>query len=235
MKTDKLFPPPPQFNQPPLRCDDIPPARQRALDRLSQFAGVAESLVGSLAGFSQELTEKTKGSEPGPPPGFPATSRGFALHVFRDSPFADEIEALLSRSKIHVTQNDEVDAPHLMLIDVRRHWGVLGPIRGDIALFADGSVSVVTRPLCMGCQHFEGVSLLTDAEPRIEKRTHWTSTVRWLLRLVDESEDDPQIAPIGQIAETTRSDGDPSGSVSSAKSADAAPSAKHKRKIAGIG
>lgn len=214
MKTDKLFPPPPQFNQPPLRCDDIPPARQRALHRLGAFAAHAEACVGmSLAG---ELP-------------FAATSRAFAQHCFRDSPFADEVEALLSRSKIHVTQNDEVDAPHLMLIDVRRHWGVLGPIRGDIALFADGSVSVVTRPLCMGCQHFEGVSLLTDAEPRIEKRTHWTSTVRWLLRLVDESEDDPQ------IAETTRSDGDPSGSVSSAKSADAAPSAKHKRKIAGIG
>lgn len=186
MKTDHHFPPPPQFNQPPLRCDDISPARQRALNRLSEFAAVAESRIGTL-----NCEPRTENSELP----FPSTARGFALHVFSGSPFADEVAELLSRSKINIVADDHIDAPHVMLIDPRQHWGVLGPIRGDITLFADGHAAVVTKPLCMGCQHFEAVSLVSsDGPPQIALLTHWTSTVRWIVRVVDESEE-PNVEP----------------------------------------
>jgi hypothetical protein len=215
MKTDTLFPPPPQFNQPPLRCDDIPPARQRALHRLSDFAAVAESLIGTI----QEGAELP----------YPGTARGFALHVFSTSPFAEEIAELLSRSKINIIANDHVDAPHVMIIDPRRYWGVLGPIRGDITLFADGHAAVVTKPLCMGCQHFEAVSFVsTDGPPQIAKLTHWLSTVRWIVRLMDERENEPS-----SLAEASSEAGSPPAA--EAPPVDAPPAEpKRKRKITGL-
>lgn len=235
MKTDTLFPPPPQFNQPPLRCDDISPARQRALNRLSDFATVAEAMIGTL-----NLELETP---------FVATARGFALHVFSASPFAEEIAELLSRSKINIIANDHVDAPHVMIIDPRRYWGVLGPIRGDIALFADGHAAVVTKPLCRGCQHFEAVSFVsTDGPPQVAKLTHWTSTVRWLLRLIDERDEgsaetplrsDSEAAPV--IAEASSEAGrlpavesPPADVPSEALAKDGASRKGGKRKLTGI-
>lgn len=185
MKIDASFPPPPQHNQKPLPCSDITPARQRALDRLASIAAFAESLIGSIPAASAEA----------PPPPYPATTRGFALHCFKDATYVAEIAELLARSKVHIAENDHVDMPHVMLIDVRKYWGVLGPIRGDIVLFADGQAAVVTAALCRGCQHFEAVSLTLDAEPQIVKRTQWTSTVKWIIRLVDEDELPAQAAP----------------------------------------
>lgn len=188
MKIDHHFPPPPQYNQLPLRCDDITPQRQRALNRLSEFAAVAESLVGTL---SLELETP-----------FVATARGFALHCVKSSPFAEEVAELLSRARIHLDAQDHVDAPHVMLIDPRRHWGVLGPIRGDVVLFPGDHAAIVTKPLCMGCQHFEAVSLVSsDGPPQIALLTHWLSTVRWIIRVVDESEGDAPASPTSDMPE----------------------------------
>lgn len=175
MKIDAFFPPAPQYNQPPLKCSDLTPGRQRALSRLAAIAAYAESLVGSL-----------KIEHPASSIQFPATSRGFALHCIQASPYAAEVAELLGRSKLIITGPDHVDAPHVMLIDVRRYWGTLGPLAGDIVLFADGQAAVVTRPLCMGCQHFEGISLDVEGPPQIVKKVHWASTLKWIIRLVDE-------------------------------------------------
>lgn len=177
MKPDASFPPPPQFNQPPLPCSDLTPQRQWALDRLAGFAVIAEGLVGSIPEPSAET----------PPQPYPITSRGFALHCLAASPFVAEVAELLGRSKLNINSEDHVDAPHVMIIDVRKYWGVLGPIRGDIVMFADGQVAIVTKALCMGCMHFEGVSLSIEGVPQIVKQVHWTSTLKWIIRLVDES------------------------------------------------
>ena len=179
MKTDLLFPPPQQFNQPPLPCSDIPLARLRALARLAGFAARAESLIG-------EIPPVPEGAEPL----YKATSRGFALHCLAASPFVSEAAELLALGRLTLAAADHVDAPHVMLIDVRKCWGVLGPLAGDIVLFADGSAAVVTKPLCRGCQNFEGVSLETEGPPQIVKKVHWTATLKWIVRLVDESEPD---------------------------------------------
>ena len=189
MKPDVLFPPAPQFNQKPLPCSDLTPARLRALDRLAAFAAVAESLIGSIPAPAAD----------NPPLPYPATSRGFALHCFAASPFVSEVAALLAAAKLNTAAGDHVDTPHVMVIDVRKYWGTLGPIRGDIVLFADGSASVVTKALCMGCQNFEGVSLAVDAAPQIVKGVHWSSTLKWIIRLVDES-DAPAPAPVPAAA-----------------------------------
>lgn len=179
MNIDTQFPPPPQHNQPPLPCDDITPPRQRALDRLSVIASIAEAQIGilSLDGV----------------PGYKVTARGFATHCFESSPFGSEIAELLSRAKLSITASDHVDAEHVMLINPRKYWGILGPLRGDIVIFADGHAAIVTKPLCRGCQHFEAVSLVsTDGPPQIVKATHWTSTVLWIVRLIDEREADAE-------------------------------------------
>lgn len=224
MKPDILFPPPPHYNQPPLPCSDIPPERQRALQRLSEFAALAEECVGM----------SLEGEVP-----FVGTARGFALHVFKASPFADELAALLARSKINVTAADHVDAPHVMLIDPRRYWGVLGPVRGDVVLFSDGHAAVVTKPLCMGCQHFEAVALTTDAlpasdMPQIARLVHWLSTVKWILRLVDESEEaePPSIEPPSSSIES--SDNEEPSTTNQGLPASAETPSKRKRKITGI-
>ena len=177
MKIDAFFPPPPQFNQPPLKCSDLTPGRQNALGRMSAFAAVAEQLVGSIPAPAAD----------NPPLPFPATSRGFALRCLAASPFVAEVAALLALAKLTISAGDHVDAPHVMLIDVRRYWGVLGPLRGDVVLFADGNAAIVTQALCMGCQHFDGISLSTADAPQIVKQVHWASTVKWIIRLVDES------------------------------------------------
>jgi hypothetical protein len=227
MNIDHHFPPPPQYNQPPLRCDDITPARQRAINRLSEFAAVAESLVGTLNIEHPESSLQ-----------YPATARGFALHCVKGSPHAEEVAELLSRARIHLDAHDHVDAPHVMLIDPRKHWGVLGPIRGDVVLFPGDHAAIVTKPLCMGCQHFEAVSLVSsDGPPQIALLTHWLSTVRWIIRVVDEREDDPQIAPIGQISDEASLPAETSGQSSeSASSADADAELKpsRKRKLTGL-
>lgn len=226
MKLDTAFPPPPQHRQPPLPCSDITPARQRALDRLSDFATTAEGLIGTLNIEHPESSIE-----------YPATARGFVLFALRASPFASEVAGLLSRSKLTITENDEVDAPHVMIVDVRRHWGVISPLRGDVVIFGDGHAAIVTQPLCMGCQHFEAVSLTTDAlpasdAPQIARLTHWLSTVRWIVRLVDEGEDDPQIAQMGQISKGAQEPDPASGIQDQASSNE--PPAKRKRKITGI-
>lgn len=186
MKIDACFPPPPQYKQKPLPCSDLTPQRQNALLHLAAFAAIAESLVGPVP--VPEGDEK---------PLYPATSRGFALHCYKDSPFVAEVAELLCRSKISINAADHVDAPHVMIIDVRKYWGVLGPIRGDIAMFADGQVAVVTQSLCNGCQNFEGISLTMDGPPEIVKGSHWTSTLKWIIRLVDESPLPPPVEAAG--------------------------------------
>jgi len=187
MKIDALFPPPPPFNGQALPCSDLTPGRASALARLSLFAAEAERLVGTLPAPGADA----------PAPPFKATSRDFALYCYRESPYVAELQELLARSKLHIAADDHVDAPHVMLIDVRKYWGVLGPIRGDTILLADGQAAVVTKSLCGGCQHFEGVSLMPDGEPQILKRTHWTSTVKWIVRLIDES---PLPVPVAEPA-----------------------------------
>lgn len=218
MKIDAFFPPPPQYKQKPLPCSDLTPQRQYALIHLAAFAAVAESLVGPVP--------VPVGDEK---PLFPATSRGFALHCFKASPFVDELAELLGRSKLNINAEDHVDAPHVMIIDVRKYWGVLGPIRGDIGIFADSEVAVVTQSLCMGCQNFEGVSLKMDGPPEIVKGSHWTSTLKWIIRLVDESP--PAVpAPAPAVAEA------PAQEVAStdALAPDATPTGR-KRKLTAIG
>ena len=221
MKIDVLFPPAPPFDSTPLPCADLTPDRLRALARLSAFATEAERLVGSLSAATDA-----------PAPPFPATTRGFAQYCFRDSPFAAELAELLARSKINITANDHVDVPHVMVIDVRRYWGVLGPIRGDIVVFADGQVSVVTKALCHGCQHFEGVSLQIEAPVQVVKRTHWTSTVMWILRLVDES---PEAVPApAEAAPVAPAPADAAPASPAPAPADGAPAPARKKKT-GIG
>jgi len=209
MTTDLSFPPPPQYNQPPLPCSDLSPERIRALARLDGFAAVAEALLGSIGApaYSSALP-------------YVATSRGFVLHCFAASPFRDELAELLACGKTSLTADDHIDAPHVMLIHARSYWGVLGPLRGDIVLFADGSASIVTAPLCMGCQHFKGVSLDTEVAPQIVLRTQWHSTIRWIIRLIDET---PAALPDMASA-------DVSESIESAAPADSEPEAKRKRK-----
>lgn len=174
MKTDTHFPPPPQFNQPPLPCDDITPQRQRAIDRAAKIAEAAEGMIGmSLDG---ELP-------------FVGTARGFALHCVATAltslTVRDGIAALVGAEKLKEGAADEL--PDVMLIHPRKHWGVLGPMRGDTVLYADGHCAVVTKPLCMGCQHFEAVTLGGDP-PVIAKVTQWLSAVKWIVRAVDERE-----------------------------------------------
>jgi|GEM_PF-6226492 len=209
MIIDLSFPPPPQYNQPPLPCSDLSPERLRALSRLDVFAAVAESLLGSIGApaYSSVLP-------------YVATSRGFVLHCFTASPFLAELAELLACGKTSLTADDHIDAPHVMLIDPRRFWGVLGPLRGDIVLFADGSASIVTAPLCMGCQHFIAVSLDTEVAPQIVLRTQWTSTIRWIIRLIDET---PAALPDMASADVRES-------IESAVAADAEPDSKRKRK-----
>lgn len=219
MKIDAFFPPPPQFKQKPLPCSDLTPQRQNALLHLAAFAAVAESLVGAVP--------VPVGDEP---PLYPATSRGFALHCFKASPFMAEVAELLSRSKINLASEDHVDAPHVMIIDVRKYWGVLGPIRGDIVMFADGQVAVVTQPLCRGCQNFEGISLTLDGPPEIVKQSHWTSTLKWIIRLVDESP--PAVpAPVApdMASPDVRAALENSGAESPAETPPATPTKKSRR------
>lgn len=198
MKIDAFFPPPPQYKQKPLPCSDLTPARQNALLHLAAFAAIAESLVGPVP--------VPAGDEP---PLYPATSRGFALHCYKASPFVAEVAELLGRSKLNINAADHVDAPHVMIIDVRKYWGVLGPIRGDIVLFADGQAAVVTQSLCMGCQNFEGISLYVDGPPEIVKKSHWTSTLKWIIRLVDEQTPVSAPAEPSEVRQTTA--GNPQG------------------------
>jgi len=209
MTTDLSFPPPPQYNQPPLPCSDLSPARLRALARLDVFATTAEALLGSIGApaYSSALP-------------YVATSRGFVLHCFAASPFHAELAELLACGKTSLAADDHIDAPHVMLIHARSYWGVLGPLRGDIAVFADGSAAVVTAPLCMGCQHFIAVSLATEVAPQIVLRTQWTSTIRWIIRLIDET---PAALPDMAIADVRES-------IESAVAADAEPDSKRRRK-----
>lgn len=226
MKIDAFFPPPPQYKQKPLPCSDLTPQRQYALLHLAAFAAMAESLVGPVP--------VPVGDEP---PLYPATSRGFALHCYKASPFFAEVAELLGRSKLNINAADHVDAPHVMIIDVRKYWGVLGPIRGDIVMFADGQVAVVTQSLCMGCQNFEGISLTMDGPPEIVKGSHWTSTLKWIIRLVDES---PPATPAPVIEEAPAQDvasADMHAALDAAPPADgepAAPTVKRDRKRTGI-
>ena len=226
MKIDACFPPPPQYKQKPLPCSDLPPARQHALIHLAACAAVAESLVGPVP--------MPLGDEK---PLFPATSRGFALHCYKASPFVDELAELLGRSKLNINAEDHVDAPHVMIIDVRKYWGVLGPIRGDIVMLADGQVAVVTQSLCMGCQNFEGVSLKMDGPPEIVKGSHWTSTLKWIIRLVDESPLPPPVEAAGPdmaSADVHAALNSEAAAPDAAPPADGAPTGKRDRKRTGI-
>jgi hypothetical protein len=173
MKTDTQFPPPPQFNQPPLRCDEITPQRALAIRRAEKIAEKAESCVGmSLDG---ELP-------------FIGTARGFALHcvseAYLPASIVSGIAQLVGEAKLKSDTADLIDG--VMLIHPREHWGILGPMRGDIVLYRDGYAAVVTKPLCMGCQHFEAVALGGEP-PQIMKGTHMLAAVRWIVRAVDEA------------------------------------------------
>ena len=227
MKIDAFFPPPPQYKQKPLPCSDLTPQRQNALLHLAAFAAIAESLVGPVP---------VPVGEEKPP--YPATSRGFALHCYKDSPFVAEVAELLGRSKLNINSEDHVDAPHVMIIDVRKYWGVLGPIRGDIVMFADGQVAVVTQSLCMGCQNFEGISLTMDGPPEIVKGSHWTSTLKWIIRLVDESPLPPPVEAAGPDMASAdvhaALNSDAAASADAAPPAESAPTGKRDRKRTGI-
>lgn len=169
MKIDHAFPPPPQFKQKTLPCSDLTPTRKLALERLEAIAAAAEALIGmDLSG--------------GLP--FAGTSRGFVLHCAVASRHVENIAKILSAPKI--MRGDADDLEGVMLIDIRAKWGVLGPMRGDIVLLADGHASIVTTPLCLGCQHFESVSL-TGEPPAVAKTTQWLAASKWIVRAIDES------------------------------------------------
>lgn len=175
MKTDRHFPPPPQFNQAPLPCDDITPQRLRAILRAEEIAQIAESLI--ALPLNDELP-------------FPGTARGFALHCVRSAgtAAAEAIAQLVGAPKLKSDAADTLDG--VMLIHPREHWGVIGPMRGDLVLYSDEHAAVVTKPLCMGCAHFEAVTLGGDP-PVIAKVTQWLAAVKWIVRAVDESEPPP--------------------------------------------
>jgi len=217
MKPDTLFPPPPHYGQPPLRCDDIPPPRQRAIQRLSLIGDEAENCVGM--DLSGELP-------------FPGTAKGFVSHVLRDHPFAPQIGALLVAAKIKADAADEL--PGVMLIHARTYWGRVSPMRGDIVIHADGifpgHVSIVTRPLCMGCQHYEAVTL-AGGPPQIAKVTQWHSAVKWIVRAVDESE--AAVPGIEQEA-AKEAKAPEAGSSADAPPPDAKPAAERKKTRTGV-
>jgi hypothetical protein len=197
------------------------------LARLAAFAAFAETQVGPIP-------ERVGDA----PTLYPATSRGFALYCVQASPYFAEVAELLGRSKLIITAPDHVDAPHVMLIDVRKYWGTLGPISGDIVLFADGNAAVVTKALCMGCQHFEGVSLKVDGPPVIEKQVHWASTLKWIIRIVDESDAQPVLIGVDMAsADVHAALNSEAATPDAAPPADGEPAAPtgRKRKLTAIG
>lgn len=74
------------------------------------------------------------------------------------------------------------------LLIERGHFHLLGPIRGDIVIFSDGHVAIVTVPQCSGCRHFEAAEFTPRSGaaqvPSVFTSKHWLTTVNAIVRLV---------------------------------------------------
>lgn len=179
MKVDLQFPPAPQYGQAPLRCDDVKPPRERALQRLARIAEAAEGMRGIVV----------DGTQP-----FGATSKGFAMHCVVGAFGAWDAGSLTGRAGFLLTeakikQADAEALENVMLINPRQYWGTLGPIRGDIVICPNDFAAVVVKPLCNGCQDFEAVSLCDDGDGlvTIGQNKQWMAGVKWIIRVIDES------------------------------------------------
>lgn len=216
MKPDLFWPPAPRPSDhldPDLK-PDLTPARARAVARLKDFATAAEALV-------------VKDEAPLGDDALVRSPEDLVLTLMRDhfarlqtsgvevTLSLPDLAALrvvtgtggegLPLAKLRhidgrlfvVWASQLADSPQVLLIDVKKKWGVsgLGPMPGDIAIFGGGHCGVVTLAMCRGCQHFESVEFTprsaADEAPTIRKRTHWTSTLTHLVRLVFEAEEVP--------------------------------------------
>jgi hypothetical protein len=206
MKLDNVWPPSPRPGIRPERAlkAELPPAREIAVAHLARFASLAESHLVTGEGllpdetpfrspevFVQSVLGEFLSSSPTgvvdlPPPDFAS------LRVRAEAGGAQPLRPLNGRLFVPWAAQ-LADHPNVMLIDVKRYWGVagLGPMRGDIAVFGDGHVAIVTEPLCRGCHHFTCAEFTPRSEaetaPTIRSRTHWTSTITHLVRLVIET------------------------------------------------
>jgi hypothetical protein len=156
---------------------ELTPARALAVARLDVFAAYAEAMC-----TGREVTEGDTFKTP----------RQFVQSCLGSIAWGLELPDFLGLKRAAAIELC-ADSPLVMVIDVRRHWGVSGltPIRGDIAFFQGGHVAIVTEPQCRGCRTFKCAEMTpTDAEgiPRLVISEHWESTVTHLVRLVIESE-----------------------------------------------
>jgi hypothetical protein len=179
MKPDTQWPCAPLPHRP---ASDTPPpeltvARARAVVRLDLLAGIAE-----IRCDGREITEADT---------FRTPSQFVESNLAQiESECGVELPDFLGLKRAAAMELC-ADSPLVMVIDVRRHWGVSGltPIRGDIAFFQGGHVAIVTEPQCRGCRTFKCAEMTpVEAEgiPRLVISEHWESTVTHLVRLVIE-------------------------------------------------
>jgi hypothetical protein len=179
MKPDTQWPCAPLPHRP---ASDTPPpelteARERAVRRLELMASFAEEFC-----TGREIVETDSFRTPGE-----FVTACMNLMSGQEKVSALNLVGVKKAKAVELAAED----PTVMVIDVRRHWGVSGltPIRGDIAFFQGGHVAIVTEPQCRGCRTFKCAEMTpTDAEgiPRLVISEHWESTVTHLVRLVIE-------------------------------------------------
>jgi hypothetical protein len=200
MKFDTLWPVPSRSGASPADVvpTELPPRRLHAVTVLDAIATAAESEVLPLVEGERTMLPEERPYRT--PAAFVANRLESVLQPLGYGSLSAPVTGVSGRGQAAlVAWREAVATPALadvsMMIEGSLYRHLMSPMRGDVAVFADGTAGIVTKEQCSGCRHFEVAEVPDEGIPSVIRSTRWLTNVAFILRLVISAPTTAQAAP----------------------------------------